>query len=267
MIGIRVIFTNSEGNWIIKKNSIMFNKGIESKPYVPYKSDKKQLLYYNEETQTWEKPVLREWDSIEKHSDGKYYYHQRSEEVDYISGDENLTDCITDMNKTVKKISTEKIYECTNIDLITYQNETNYIVESGAITPKTTLKVHNNISNIVNLLQKKVSILENNMTDYIITQNRLTLTSRYSTDNVGFNVNAATLSVDDSLPQYDNDLYNLILDNIIVGKDNYDKNYMESLINFYWMTFIISDEMFFTLSNIIEEQYNTEELEESPINN
>mgnify|MGYP003302441442 CR=1 FL=1 len=73
--------------------------------------------------------------------------------------------------KVVYQLEQEKVYECTNIDLITYPNETNYIVESGAITPKTTLKVHNNISNIVNLLQKKVSILENNMTDYIITQN------------------------------------------------------------------------------------------------
>ena len=35
--------------------------------------DKKQILYFNPNTQAWEKPVLREWDSIEKHSDGKYY--------------------------------------------------------------------------------------------------------------------------------------------------------------------------------------------------
>ena len=308
--------------------------------------DKKNILYYNEETQTWEKPILREWDSIEKHSNGKYYYHKRSGEdvlngsktwtllksntsnntigfyTNLVGGASNLdiisdklttkryesgsldfeTEQIMSGNsfsgqkgrigiillrsklttqdvegfkqylqanpiKVVYQLAEEKVYECTNIDLITYQNETNYIVESGAITPKTTLKVHNNISNIVNLLQKKVSILENNMADYIITQNRLLLTSRYNSDTLGFNVNAATLSVEDSLPQYDNDLYNLILANIIVGKDNYNRNYMESLINFYWMTFIISDEMYFTLSNIIEEQHNTEELEEPPINN
>ena len=61
----------------------------------------------------------------------------------------------------VYQLAEEKVYECTNIDLITYANETNYIVESGAIAPKTTLKVHNNISNVVNILQEKVSLLEN----------------------------------------------------------------------------------------------------------
>ena len=56
--------------------------------YVPYKSNKKEILYFNPTTQTWEKPVLREWDSIEKHSDGKYYYHKRSGEV-VLDGSEN----------------------------------------------------------------------------------------------------------------------------------------------------------------------------------
>ena len=60
----------------------------------------------------------------------------------------------------VYQLAQEKIYECTNIDLITYANETNYIVECRAIAPKTTLKVHNNISNVVRTLQEKVSLLE-----------------------------------------------------------------------------------------------------------
>ena len=60
----------------------------------------------------------------------------------------------------VNQLAQEEVYECTNIDLITYANETNYIVNSGAIVPRTTLKVHNNISNVVSLLQKKVSLLE-----------------------------------------------------------------------------------------------------------
>ena len=61
----------------------------------------------------------------------------------------------------VYQLAQEKIYECTNIDLITYANETNYVVNSGAIVPRTTLKVHNNISNVVKILQEKVSLLEN----------------------------------------------------------------------------------------------------------
>ena len=195
-----------------------------------HQSDKKRLLYYNEETQTWEKPILRQWDSIEKHADGKYYYHQRSGEV-VLNGSENWypqtqlegftrfgtpdykasgvafsiisdkfntgnvgaidyeaislgADGAIHINILSSKLSTqdaqgfkqwlqanpttvvyqlvqEEVYECTNIDLITYANETNYIVSSGVIVPKTTLKVHNNISNVVKILQEKVSLLEN----------------------------------------------------------------------------------------------------------
>ena len=213
----------------------------DKEPYTPHQSDKKRLLFYNNETQTWEKPILREWDSIEKHANGKYYYHQRSGEV-VLNGSENWIiseesfkeNCyyfrfrkpastseyaigggkhICNMYKTlvngrpdepgiaivqgnglndievidlktkftsydnalskfkenisnsniviVYQLAKEKVYECTNIDLITYANETNYVVESGAIVPRTTLKVHNNISNVVNILQEKVSLLEN----------------------------------------------------------------------------------------------------------
>lgn len=213
----------------------------------------KCLLYYNNETQAWKKPVLREWDSIEKHSDGKYYYHQRSgeavlngsenwrinaawsgEEMNtnsyYLTADDQKTaglmvksngatniisdamptvfiyntsfdsDCVSGekhtgaiyvrINKSkvsngiepylqqnpmrvVYQLAEEKVYECTNIDLITYANETNYIVESGAITPKTTLKVHSNIANVISALQKKVSVLESN---YVTLFNTITVT-------------------------------------------------------------------------------------------
>lgn len=204
---------------------------------IQHKSDKKRLLFYNEETQTWEKPILREWDSIEKHTDGKYYYHQRSGEVAFDGSEDWGARNMANENNTIgfglylglpnydinslppiicdrfaclnanalwvgdeegtahagdylhirilkSKLSTqdaegfkqwlqannvtvvyqlaqEKVYECTNIDLITYANETNYVVESGAIVPRTTLKVHNNISNVVRTLQQKVSLLEN----------------------------------------------------------------------------------------------------------
>ncbi len=56
--------------------------------YMQYKEDKKTLLYLDDETNTWKKPVLREWDSIEKHSDGKYYYSKRSGEV-VLNGSEH----------------------------------------------------------------------------------------------------------------------------------------------------------------------------------
>lgn len=208
------------------------NKGDNSISYVPYQSNKKTLLYYNTTSETWEKPILREWDTIEKHSDGKYYYHKRSGEVvlngsEYwngftitdsackaytftlsnkaygftnlicdrlpvtstyasdpkytwgISGTElnnalwvSLNIDATDLNgfkawlqtnnvTVVYQLAQEEVYECTNIDLMTYSGETNYIINSGAISPKSLLKVHNNISNVVKILQEKVSLLEN----------------------------------------------------------------------------------------------------------
>lgn len=189
------------------------------------KQDKKEILYFNPTIEAWEKPILREWDSIEKHSDGKYYYHKRSGEV-VLNGSETWNkasntnyfwttaslgnqinselindrfpviangwsgevDCISPhtsnkyiyINKrdigtvsefkqwlqanpttVVYQLAQEEVYECTNIDLMTYSGETNYIINSGAISPKSLLKVHNNISNVVKILQEKVSLLEN----------------------------------------------------------------------------------------------------------
>lgn len=338
-----VFYFTSDINTIGASFKMQLEEGTGVTPYTPHQADKKRLLYYNEETQTWEKPILREWDSIEKHANGKYYYHQRSGEV--VFDDKSTTvNCwnnnpgdvvgfywhshvvtndkpkanglvindllpnnvgghyatvegfrytsyfagsihkdklgVTDVNDAttcksklleylgknnltaVYQLAEEKVYECTNIDLITYANETNFIVESGVLSPRTTLKVHNNISNVVSLLQKKVSLLESNVTSYMITQNRLMLASRYNADTVSFKVDVASFS--DTF-EYDNDLYELILNNILVGKDNYNREYIENLIRFYWMDFVISDEMYSTLFEIIEGQHNPKIEEETPL--
>ena len=210
----------SVGNIEITK--LCLTESSVEKPYTPHKSNKKQILYYNPTTQTWEKPVLREWDSIEKHSNGKYYYHKRSGEV-VLDGSESwvgnysfantgrwsytpsnvkegsLLICDRFINKSndntgeesiftksfallltlnndkgsiktwlqannvtvVYQLAQEEVYECTNLDLITYNGETNLIVNSGAIQPRIALKVLSNVSNVVKLLQEKVSVLEN----------------------------------------------------------------------------------------------------------
>ena len=310
---------------------LQLNIGDVAKNFVKGKSDKKRLLYYNDETQSWEKPILRQWDSIEKHADGKYYYHQRSGEVvlngsenwngnssttnkqintlyceanfhayggswkdkNSISDKFNICDCwvedvegmqLINQNKirlnilksklstqdvqgfkqwlqannvtVVYQLAQEKVYECTNIDLITYANETNYIVECGAIVPRSTLKVHNNISNVVSLLQKKVSLLENNITSYMITQNRLQLSSTYSADSVTFKVDYAVCSENRSQENYNTDLYNLILNNILVGKDNYDYDHMFNIIMDYASWSQISWDQFDILVGIMDLQHN-----------
>ena len=211
-------------------NKFVLLEGTEtSNVYLKSELNKKEILYFNPTTQTWEKPVLREWDSIEKHSDGKYYYHKRSEEVvlngseswytgevsndnfsmfkmvntpsknsksiymcdkfnySYFNGLESIYNNFNNYynlevfiskakaqdvqgfkqwlqanNVTVVyQLAQEEVYECTNLDLITYNGETNLIVSSGAIQPKLELKVLSNVSNVVKLLQEKVSILEN----------------------------------------------------------------------------------------------------------
>ena len=206
------------------------------------KQDKKRILYYDSDTKVWKKPVLREWDSIEKHSDGKYYYHVRSGEVT-LNGSEswnysanvmvnsedtvgfyieletkshnstnvlsshfnsisdghmyssniegiNLFNCdnvririnkskLSTQNATgfeawqksnpvtvVYQLAEEKVYECTNLDLISYQDETNYIVNTGAITPKSSFDVTVDITNVVKLLQQRTALGETHEHNY-----------------------------------------------------------------------------------------------------
>lgn len=296
---------------------------VSKKPHtgtIQEKHDKKRLLYYNEETQAWEKPILREGDSIEKHADGKYYYHQRSAEV-VLNGSENWNNdknsstmspetyrqsiqfdaidipsasfntktspnIISDLLPTVifgdvyshnhigisisgtgsvgthiiinnnfidvtelkqwlqannltvvYQLAEEKVYECTNIDLITYANETNYVVESGAIVPKTTLKVHNNISNVVSLLQKKVSLLESNVKASQEVQDMMIL----ETDMRMLDIELALmefipmkLNLGGSNMLRSATYFNFLKNHII--NETYEKEYLENVMNKYLAT-------------------------------
>ena len=56
--------------------------------YTPHQSDKKQILFYNENGELEPIQELHEWDSIEKHSDNKWYYHKRSGKV-VLNGNED----------------------------------------------------------------------------------------------------------------------------------------------------------------------------------
>ena len=224
-------------NAYIDLDSICLNEGDVAINHQPHQSDKKRLLYYNEETQTWEKPILRQLDSIEKHANGKYYYHQRSGEEDYTRGDESVSNYITDMTTTVKPLAEEKVYECTNIDLITYANETNYIVECGAIVPKTTLKVHNNISNVVSLLQKKVSLLESNIKASQEVQDMMIL----ETDMRMLDIELALmefvpmkLNLGGSNMLRSATYFNFLKNHII--NETYEKEYLENVMNKYLAT-------------------------------
>ena len=320
-----ISFTNGKENYIVPSNckyirfsvstdvdTVMFAYSATPKLYTPHQSDKKRLLYYNNETQTWEKPTLRQWDSIEKHTNGKYYYHQRSGEVvlngseswgvsktsenmlivakipdTSIKGNDGVICNICDkfisvganyqwLNEiesvainskgqiliqipksklstqnlqgfkqwlqtnnvtVVYKLAEEKVYECTNIDLITYANETNYVVNCGAIVPKSTLKVHNNISNVVNLLQKKVSLLESNIKASQEVQDMMIL----ETDMRMLDIELAlmdfmpmTLNLGGSDMLRSATYFNFLKNHII--NETYEKEYLENVMNKYLAT-------------------------------
>lgn len=159
------------------KCKITVNNGCE-----PQKSDKKQLLFLDDADNTWKKPILDEFSTVKKGSDGKYRYYKRGLNRVYKEGDETNVNCITDMTTTVEKVE-EKVYECTSLDLICYEGETNYSIESGVISPRTTLKVHQNISNIVRILQNKVSGLDNNKVIKIENELKESENAKYKTIN------------------------------------------------------------------------------------
>jgi hypothetical protein len=331
------VYVRTSGSWvrfIDKSGTIIFSDNVVGKYIVVPKDvdrmllnvvkgdvptfklckalNKKPLLYYNPTTETWEKPILREWDSIEKHSDGKYYYHKRSGEV-VLNGSESgwvwhnadgnrttigmelrinskfdeqnikaidiicdkLT-CITADDsygkdlvgvasrnnlirlrldpsvvggndvpsmkswlqanpiKVVYILAQEEVYECTNIDLMTYSGETNYIINSGAISPKSLLKVHNNISNVVKILQEKVSLLENNVKTSQEIQDMMILESDIRIldmelalmEHMPIKLNLGENSMLRSLTYF-----NFLKNHII--NETYSKDYLENVMNKY----------------------------------
>ena len=81
-----------------------------------HQSDKKQILFYNENGELEPIQELHEWDSIEKHCDNKWYYHKRSGKVvlngsETISLNANLTKENT-MYFEVKNISNNELVLC-----------------------------------------------------------------------------------------------------------------------------------------------------------
>ena len=70
------------------KFKVSFYKGDIKEEYTPHQSDKKQILFYNENGELEPVQELHEWDSIEKHSDNKWYYHKRSGKV-VLNGNED----------------------------------------------------------------------------------------------------------------------------------------------------------------------------------
>lgn len=308
--------------------------GLYRQPNIsmPHQSDKKQILFYNENGELEPIQELHEWDSIEKHSDNKWYYHKRSGKV-VLNGseDENWTmenntntirfvlsnklinpiikqnnlDIVCDkfnakynfnldeegifintrdnsansvyirLLKTklstqdvtgfkqwlqannvtvVYQLAEEKVYELAPLHLDSYANETLILCNSGAISPRMEFSITSHINELVKAYGERVNLLEEKVYQYMVTQNRMQLASTYSADSVTFKVDYFSLCGDEE--NYDEDLYNLILNNILVGKDNYDYDKMFTIILDYASWNQISWEQFDILVGLMDIQHN-----------
>lgn len=153
---------SNEGSTVNKLKSVSEDANtleIISKNSNETKQHKKQISYYNDEGQLAPITILRQWDSIYK-KDGKIYYEIGSEQTSYTSGDESKPDCITDMTNTVKKLAIPKIYECINLNLDSYPNQTIVLCNSGVVKPIIEFEITSHINNTVNIMKDRIKYLE-----------------------------------------------------------------------------------------------------------
>ena len=339
-----ITFKNATETGNISCTNLRVIKKGSKEEFSSLKQDKKQILFYNENGELEPIQELREWDSIEKHSDNKWYYHKRSGKV-VLNGSEsdtiemytdgahylqfnfkfdkhNLNDykALSDRFVNVRftnqydsecfsmhsqklivfkilksKLSTqdvagfkqwlqannvtvvyqleeEEVYEIAPLHLDSYANETLILCNSGAISPKMEFSITSHINELVKAYGERINLLEEKVYKYMVTQNRMQLASTYSADSVTFKVDYFSLCGDEE--NYDEDLYNLILNNILVGKDNYDYDKMFTMILDYASWNQISWEQFDILVGLMDMQHNPpveeeitedESIEETPV--
>lgn len=124
-------------------------------------------------------------------------------------------------------------------------------------------------------LNEKNQILDEKIRQTNILYDRMQLNATYLADNANFGVEilktpeaeAAVTALKNIEPKENisfNDRYNLIKAVISVGKDNYDREKMEQLLDFYSMLNIINSLQYEKLLNIIDEQHEEPGIIEMP---
>ena len=229
-------FRSTNENTNLKSEFTIINRNTNINSFLEYKENNKKVLYKDTDG-TWKKPTLRQFDSIEKHSDGKYYYHKRSTEftidnniaissleilnntnkvqfntrmykltsnvgtIDWIcdkypslQGSDDILHCRLDSSmpygnfivwldksygndkntilnnllikpiKVVSKLKEEQIFECTPLDLISYDSQTNYNIDCGVIYPKSTIYISSDYGSVLSNIVRRMTEREN---DYI----------------------------------------------------------------------------------------------------
>ena len=320
---IKVYIYDTTSNLSCENIKVQLNKGEVLSEYVPPQQDKKQILFHNSNGELEPIQELHEWDSIEKHSDNKLYYHKRSgkvvlngsEEFYLVKTTDNTIVFGTDLSKVsindlkmilsdkfnfigddifeqirignsgrsifisilksklptqdvagfkqwlqtnnvtaVYQLAQEEVYELASLHLDSYANETLILCNSGAISPKMEFSITSHINELVKAYGERINLLEEKVYQYMVTQNRMQLASTYSADSVTFKVDYFSLCGDEE--NYDEDLYNLILNNILVGKDNYNYDKMFTMILDYASWNQISWEQFDILVGLMDMQHN-----------
>ena len=313
--------------------------------YIPQQAEEKPLMYLDTDG-VWKYPILRAVndtikDTVEKHSDGKYYYHRKCKETT-LNGSEPwqihtaipendeycffiahkndtqilfnaheicvksknftgvsrrllaenfgnsicinsgetgfyyygikilkslLSDTTADALKqyltnnplTVVQSWEEEVFECSPIDVSTYEKGTIIYMDNSVISPNLNFRVNNNIGEIVNSLKDKITVLESDLFEHSIEQNKILLNSFYSADSTGLSLDIATLAITEDSTMYseeDDELFSLIYKNIIVGRENYDRNTIEEIIDFYTMVGKLSFESATFLFDTISSQHD-----------
>nr|WP_195365954.1 BppU family phage baseplate upper protein [[Eubacterium] tenue] len=333
----KYLFVYVANNGVFPSNiEIIVNKG-DSAIFSEYIQDKKPLLYKDTDG-TW-KPITElrgldtACDTVELHSDGKYYYHVRtkntilqgadnmfvvddtqpfttmfaisgifkplevkqlvgiSDKYEFtniysidkkgmyvIEGNGNIV--IRDSKITLEEMKNkfrdnpvnfivglkeEKVFEVNPLFLESYENETMISFSGGPIAPYASWKITSYLPNFVMNLSKRVKRIEDDFYKYTVVQNRMQLATTYSSDRTTFRVDTSVFTAEKAKQEVDYDLFRLLRHNILVGPQNYNKEEMESIMDFYVSIGKINYDMWDELYLLIEEQHNPPVEEETPI--
>ena len=151
-----------------------------NEPYTPYQGNKKQILIQNSDG-VYEKPILRSTgsvsDTIEKHSDGKYYFHKRCGEV-VLNGNESWD--LLDNSKT-NTITFRYAFNITNQNTIICDKfkRGKYSTDEECISSYST-----NTHIIINILKSKLSTQDVTGFKTWLKSNNVTVVYQLATEEV-----------------------------------------------------------------------------------
>lgn len=161
-------------------DNIQLEKGSNTSSYTHHQSNKRTLLkpIIGEDRSIIYEPIVMRgvWDGdickyadIVKEVNNKYYLTENCGEREYQEGDENNPDLLTDMTRTVYKLDTPIITELPyDLNLRTFANQSNFIVNAGAINPILKFNIKNCLANTVKSLMNKVQVIEESFNKIVI---------------------------------------------------------------------------------------------------